>query len=506
MSTNIYDLNYDYEQQNGTFMIISGIGDTGLHSDDLAKLQVNMVKSNEVDKLLPIVVEEIDFNVKFYYEITSKKMLSQALKEKELSIKQFYQLLYQIVSAMEASKEYMLHEHHFLLHEEFIFIGNNFQDIHLTYLPLAKIPQKHDLKVELRDLLFKLVGYVEELTGDGVQQLTKYLNDPSFNLADMKKKLRALQDQTNKGTEQAVSNSKQIIPISKPVVEDKPKSKPVQKPVGRGPGKIEQQKNTYDKRLSTPRKPTKQTHNRKTFGSFKVVVLCVALLIISVVWVLYILIPSQTMLYLSIGISLLSLTVSSYFAFVYKKVPNKVQRSAGSKVKANKQPVKRKKQQPKPVHGGITPKHVDEHQQVNAHQQVSATVDSKNYFENLRNQTSLFSQPDATVLLGEENEPSMNDAYIEISRNGSEEKKYLTQFPFVIGRNPSAVQYVEETVGVSRTHLEINQTNGRFTIKDLGSKNGSKLNGKAMVAYKLYDLEDQDVIKISKTEYTFNKG
>src|SRR5699024_1156152 len=64
MNSQIYQLNYDYEQQNGHFLVLES-GDTEkLTSNDLAMIQVNMLKANEIEKVLPLEIEEFNFDVR----------------------------------------------------------------------------------------------------------------------------------------------------------------------------------------------------------------------------------------------------------------------------------------------------------------------------------------------------------------------------------------------------------------------------------------------------------
>ncbi len=81
MNETIYGLTCDFEQQNGHFMTIHR-EDPSIQSDELAKIQVNMMSSNTIDHVLPLEVQEIDFNVKFYYDISSKKNALPICKRK----------------------------------------------------------------------------------------------------------------------------------------------------------------------------------------------------------------------------------------------------------------------------------------------------------------------------------------------------------------------------------------------------------------------------------------
>jgi hypothetical protein len=51
---------------------------------------------------------------------------------------------------------------------------------------------------------------------------------------------------------------------------------------------------------------------------------------------------------------------------------------------------------------------------------------------------------------------------------------------------------------VSRTHAQIHYENGSFRLRDLGSTNGTQLNGKLLEKFKDYPLSDNDNIELAK--------
>ncbi|MCL7748018.1 DUF6382 domain-containing protein [Halalkalibacter alkaliphilus] len=557
MSTTIYDLNCNIDQQNGHFMILSRDGQFGLHSNDLASIQVNMLKSNSIEKLLPLQVEEIDFNVKLYYNLSSKRILSQVLREKKLTISEYYNFLYQVVSAIEDSKEYMLNEQNYIIHEDFIFIGNDFGDVYLTYLPLNQVSNKPQLKDELRDLLIKLVGQIQELQGDGVQQLMNYINHPEFKLAELKKKLNTLR-----------KNSGATAQVSAPVSQQKPQAQaapaqPVQQPVSSAPEKTEVvQPAAANEESSPPAKPRKkhpvkrgsarskaaaespkakekpkakakvskqeveETEVKETKPPNKIVIFALSILAIAGTWKMYEVMPSEGMLYICVGLSVLVVAIAYFFMKVRPQKANKV---VTTTVKDEKKPAKKavnpkvraKKQQNKPQPAAtskskeVTPNAVDQNggsHQYNekSQQQSAAAVDSDAYFKNLGNETTLLSDPDpqsdATVLLVDEEPKAVPMPFFEVQRNGNVETVRIYQTPFVIGRTAEGTQYVEDSIGISRLHLEVLKVGDNYAIKDLGSKNGTKLNQQPIAANTVQHVKDSDIIKIGKVEYTFKLG
>lgn len=124
-------------------------------------------------------------------------------------------------------------------------------------------------------------------------------------------------------------------------------------------------------------------------------------------------------------------------------------------------------------------------------------------------------QSNATVLLsapvdgaaGGKNHPSGSAGYylIREGEQGSPSERIELMLPhFVIGRSEEVAQYVEFSTGTSRAHIELARSkDGGYLIKDLGSRNGTKLNGEPMVPYKEYPLKDGDTFTIISGVYTF---
>ena len=72
----------------------------------------------------------------------------------------------------------------------------------------------------------------------------------------------------------------------------------------------------------------------------------------------------------------------------------------------------------------------------------------------------------------------------------------------VIGRSPECDVFLDD-VTVSRRHAEIRREGGTFTIRDLGSLNGTYVNRKRIEST---DLEDDDEVQIGKYRLTFLAG
>lgn len=87
-----------------------------------------------------------------------------------------------------------------------------------------------------------------------------------------------------------------------------------------------------------------------------------------------------------------------------------------------------------------------------------------------------------------------------INKLGVEQTFEFIEERFIIGRNQAGVHYIDTTEGISRVHCELIKHKDRVEVKDLGSLNGSYLNGQFLVPYKAYPIQFGDILRIVNTE------
>nr|WP_209861425.1 DUF6382 domain-containing protein [Paenibacillus shirakamiensis] len=157
--------------------------------------------------------------------------------------------------------------------------------------------------------------------------------------------------------------------------------------------------------------------------------------------------------------------------------------------------------------------HISSHADISDAWQLSRSGTPSSKFENTKMNPAFHTEllnppfPQATTLLTQDSSV-MNTPFLERKEatNGVKEDIPLTGASFVIGRSQEVVQYVDKTVGISRAHVEVALEGKTYTIKDLGSRNGTKLKGEPMAPYKAYPLANGDVFSIASTEFKLCLG
>ena len=109
-----------------------------------------------------------------------------------------------------------------------------------------------------------------------------------------------------------------------------------------------------------------------------------------------------------------------------------------------------------------------------------------------------------TVLLSEQ--PENKADYILKSSDRSVEDIKLSYFPFIIGKQERICDYIIKSDMVSRLHLRIDKDRGeKFSIRDLNSLNGTKLEGRLLDNEEVAELSVGNEVEIANLRYVFTK-
>lgn len=497
MVQEVFGLRYDFVYRHGHYMELHREG--GIPAGELSGLQLRMLESNRIPRLLPLGVQEMDFRISLLYNLTGKRMLSHVLKAEGLTSRQFAKLLYAVVCTLEESKNYMLLETQYVLKDNFIFIGNDWSDVYLTYVPLEQPKEEIPLQVQVEELAVLLASNVKTGGDSGVSRFIESFSN-EWELDGCKKKLLELLDEQEHPrsencappatVERAERSDAAHIGGSRAEsglasrMEEQPSGLP--KPVWNTREEDEPSR-LFDQQPgpASPALITLPTRRAKW------IVVAVCLLLAAFMWQDYFSAPTEAGLRIVSGITVLF--ADAWFVASYVGIPQFWAKRSPASLKPAVQPAAKTGNETFTVG------------QPGAESEPEP-VSLQQYYQNLHMHTTLLQSANAneTVFLGAAlSKPQV--PRIELFKDGVQQTAAIEKESFTIGRGGegAGTDYVCDETGISRLHAEILKTDEAYAVKDLGSTNGTFLNGQPLVPYQAYALKDGDTIRIVRMEITF---
>jgi NADPH-dependent 2,4-dienoyl-CoA reductase/sulfur reductase-like enzyme/pSer/pThr/pTyr-binding forkhead associated (FHA) protein len=99
--------------------------------------------------------------------------------------------------------------------------------------------------------------------------------------------------------------------------------------------------------------------------------------------------------------------------------------------------------------------------------------------------------------------PALIEARLVPAAQNGEQDTVLSQSQVTtIGRQLGVLLLIDHS-SISRRHAEISYANGQYVVRDLGSANGTFLNGSRLEANKAYPLKANDRLRFGSVSYTF---
>lgn len=486
----------DFAMNRGHEMILDRAA--GIHRNELDEIELNMLHGQRIPYLLPVDWFELDGKVTFRYELTGKKMLSHRLQQQPLTMNQYYLLLLGVTDALNECRHYMLRPEGCLLDDQFIFIGEQLHDIRLAYMPLKDNGGEQPTgSGDLLSLVVRWTSNIGQIDGEGLKRVLNHFNASKWPLAELRETLLDLigghhlksenpdeqhrPEQTHVHQQELQTfESKQRI-----IHEAQAKPEPFSSPV--------MVKSTFDDipYVEEQRQNIQDTKKKwlATAG--------LAIAIASIWRFIYLAEPTRQSFLISAGITLLLIVA---ILLVWRK---RISRLPSLEEERNEL------EQHLPVSVPFA-----KLQNWHTEDELNESILVKSSF-NDRNELSL-EKPGSALDVGAANRPVplveptvmlSSEQQKQLSREpvvwlkrcweGQETKIELIERSFKIGRGGDLVSYADQANGVSRIHLEIEYLNGKYGAKDLGSRNGSLLNGQTMIPYKTYSLATGDVIHLA---------
>lgn len=512
MSTStIYGLTYEFSHQNGKSIVFTELASEKLTEENLHAVQLKMMQSTRIPHVLPLSVENIDLKTKLHYDITNKKNVLSFFRNSSTTMSDYYQVLLSIIKTLETSSSYMLDQEQFIVETDFIFIGEQPSDVYLTYVPVTNLTKDSTLIDDMKLVLTNIAGEVEGLQGNEFKSILNYIKDPAFSLSGLKKlilELISLRSNINQvPTYHQVNNH---IPQMNNQGTENNSNHQFANENETLANEVTTQKTTSTGKKKKVKKKLPKLSSRE--GTYLIVA---ALLFSGISWKLFEMNQTQVMLIVSSSLTVVILLAVIVYWKIWrpgvkpivteewvkdssKPAPQPVSQQPNKQ--ASEQNVNYMQMKQISARENVAPVY---EQNVNGSQQAAATMSMDTVL--------LDHISEDTVLLGDDQDldesfeqQTILPLFVKETSQGQVENIQIIAANFLIGRNADSVNYAEDAVGVSRIHAEVVKIdNMSYAVKDLGSKNGSKLNGNKMIPYKIYALNENDQIELGKASYTF---
>lgn len=529
-----------FESQNGHWMVVEG--EPAWRRADVAEHEWAMIRGRQVPGLLRLEMEETDGVIRFRYALAGCRMLTHALRAGPWTMRDAMTALFRLAGTLSDCRLYMLEPHRFLLGEERIFAGRNGTDLWLAYLPVEDTRAEERFLPDLERLIVGLFVRAEDLDGQAFRRMIHMLREPDFSPDRLRDAARRwlhdaetgsagrthertdahgtpdLRDGSARDTAVFLPAAPEMedgeLPDGEPQADTHSSDWRMRGMPGRGIRAAESAAWTsghaaghVDERSDDGKMGglpaavetglISAAAGEKTRKS-NVAAVCGFVLAAALIWrFVPEWLPGSTGPVLAGGLTLL-LAAGAAWLRLGKMKGKDAGKTAGAKEKAPAD------------HGGV-------HAASGPPAFAAGSPDTWERFTgSLRHENGAFER---TVHL----EPEEDEATVQLPHDTGMPGKQpripalewsgtdgepprtiaLKMSPFVIGRSLEAAHHVDRSPGVSRLHVEVAWTAEGWIARDLGSRNGTLLNGEPMTPYAPYPLKDGDVLRIAASVYRF---
>jgi len=156
---------------------------TASSSETVFDYQVEMIRSNSINGLLPMDMRQKDETLCFYYNITSKLSLSQFLKRRKLKRSQFIGMISAVTKTLLDCRGYLLYDRCVIIDADYIYISPDTLQVSMAYLP---VDTKEDVNSRFKDFVIDLIinsANIDDSDSDNfLQRIINCLKADTFSI------------------------------------------------------------------------------------------------------------------------------------------------------------------------------------------------------------------------------------------------------------------------------------------------------------------------------------
>jgi len=170
--------------------MISEDGTIRLTVDEVNPMERRIIENNNIPKLVPMTLQQIDDWVTIRYDVAGKTSLEELLKSSgSLTVEMGIHILKNLLQEIKRLEEYMLLATHMILEPEYIYIVQPSQKVEFLYVPYAKADTKEPIEDTVKAILAFVYQGIHMYPQNMVRDIWELLNSRDFTLAKLQEVL-----------------------------------------------------------------------------------------------------------------------------------------------------------------------------------------------------------------------------------------------------------------------------------------------------------------------------
>ncbi len=462
-----------------------------LKSEDTSErgsYKYRMLTSNKIDGLIKCSVRDINGEVYFYYDISSKVSVENLYKSKQLSYEQVRDFFIQMNTIYRNLGQFFMDEKELLTRPDCIFYDLSTKRYSCLYYPQKEDSISYRYE-ELMDFLLAHINNSDKLLADNIYQIYEMSENRDFFLTDA---LTLFNESDNDVPDiHAVIEESSFREIQSNEEYAKTHDYDDNSFLHEDPD-IDIYDGTAYEEDGTEKGSEKRRKSSGRFYGFFVLASLIGICAAGWVYFNYKLTSKETMIILCCVVIMSLCLVFSLFQLMLtgKRTAKKEREDRELKVDIEDE-FRNEKTRYESFQGEdisdespsvkrmVLPSNVKE---MTAHKEESADCGETVFIDN-----------------------RYNNVEYKLYALDKKNKKHieLTQFPFTIGKMPGCVDCVLMDDSISRLHARIEKQNEKIMLTDMNSTNGTYKNGLRMEPSETVELEPGDEIRFGKLNYCY---
>lgn len=423
---------------------------------------IRMLSGNEIQGLLSFQDKQIDGEVRYYYDITSKQPLSRMLEHRTIAGTELKALFTELLYTLKRMERFLLDEGQLYLHPDFIYIDpDSFKGC------FCLIPgQYREFAAEFCELSQYLLDHVNQNDGEAVIlafSVFRECRKLNFGIDDIERCLRKQEKEREYPAEKSWTERKKE---SEEHLEEKTaKEKIIKEKVNKE--KAEKEENEKHEKHKEYEGHAEDPVSLKWL-------LCGALGMMAAFPVgLYFVMGFHGIYHWKWWILAAELLVGTLLMVLMMKFREKAGKFGEAEIAEEE-----------------------------AWEVIFQEDIEENERENDRENDRIHEKNEIQTVLLNTAKPIVQECRKLIPKNGGMEIP-LNYFPFIIGKNKDFVDFFLNQPGVSRLHVKFEETADGYSVTDLNSTNGTMVNGTSLAANETAVIKLGDELVIASEVYTF---